>query len=661
MDEVMKDLEEQSRATPISWEDLIENILDAYRLYVDDLSHAVQKDAIQNSVDARDPEADGLEITFKLTRAGGEKLIIEDNGTVGLTGRILREDEYEKDLPEEERWGRFEGMAFKRENPRALGARGQGKFIFVGMSKNKMIVYDTLRKDGVYRLGARHLGKILYPPPENEAARKKLKKYFPDLSPLNQAGARIIVSKPYETLKEAIKTGRFTRYIQTTWWPILTDPTYNVSILIKFDGKEEKVGFPEDLKFPPDDTKDVKVWIREWDPIRKGYKIRALSIRKLHLCWSEKPLAEDVKGIMVIRGGMVVERVPVSELMTGAPPKITDHIYGYVEGDEGVQFQLKTIEDPTHYKFRRKGGWGKKNIFGTMLAYVSEQLQQFAQKKLGLEKTKKIKDFASLLKRFNRIVRSLGISPFDVGVVRPMPPSMQPPSLKPIDLIFSTPEFPRSSPRVNYGEEIRNFRVNVANRTGQAARIRVRIYTEQADIVRDKILFKDDDIPPGETRQFGPFKLKITRKYTAGECRIKGLLNCLRHPDFEKGADLDKSTCRFWVEQNPPPGKGPFRDIVPVRGITCKIGGHEMRLDHRVDPHPEGGYVLKYNTEHPAYKEKCRTDEETDEYIIELMAKGLSPILIASDHELFRGLDDPHEIITRSSALCSEILAKYYR
>ncbi len=85
-----------------------------------------------------------------------------------------------------------------------------------------------------------------------------------------------------------------------------------------------------------------------------------------------------------------------------------------------------------------------------------------------------------------------------------------------------------------------------------------------------------------------------------------------------------------------------------------------MCLDCRVDPHPEGGYILTCNGGHPAYRERCRTEEETNRYVIELMAKGLSQILIASDHELFRDIDDPYEIVGRSSAICSEILAKYY-
>ena len=114
------------KKTPVSWEPLIDNILDGYYQNVKDLSHAVQKDAIQNSWDAK---ADGnwkMEFTLLKDAAGREMFLMEDHGTVGLTGRILPEELYDDDLPEEERWGRFQGLAFRRqkkEGPRRTRSR----------------------------------------------------------------------------------------------------------------------------------------------------------------------------------------------------------------------------------------------------------------------------------------------------------------------------------------------------------------------------------------------------------------------------------------------------------------------------------------------------------------------------------------------------------
>jgi hypothetical protein len=54
--------------------------------------------------------------SFKLVmskkRGAHSFLVLQDQGTYGLTGRVLRPDELEADLPVEERWGRFENLAF---------------------------------------------------------------------------------------------------------------------------------------------------------------------------------------------------------------------------------------------------------------------------------------------------------------------------------------------------------------------------------------------------------------------------------------------------------------------------------------------------------------------------------------------------------------------
>ena len=43
---------------------------------------------------------------------------------------------------------------------------------------------------------------------------------------------------------------------------------------------------------------------------------RGLRIKKLHICWSRNLVREDIRGIAVVRGGMVVERIPVPELLS---------------------------------------------------------------------------------------------------------------------------------------------------------------------------------------------------------------------------------------------------------------------------------------------------------------------------------------------------------
>lgn len=127
----------KTRRTVINWPNELKEIVDRYRGWTS-ISHGVQKDAVQNAWDARierdDPKQWQLE--FELIESKDFNLFVfTDQGTTGLTGKVLSTEELQLDLPIEERWGRFENVAFTKEpSEKALGARGRGKFIFVGAS-----------------------------------------------------------------------------------------------------------------------------------------------------------------------------------------------------------------------------------------------------------------------------------------------------------------------------------------------------------------------------------------------------------------------------------------------------------------------------------------------------------------------------------------------
>jgi len=653
--------ENKPKKTPVSWEPLIQNILDQYYEHIDDMSHAVQKDAVQNSWDAKS-DSEHWRLEFKLFKdsKGKVMLIIEDHGTTGLTGEVLSEGKYDEDLPEEEKWGRFQGLAFQRQKKDALGARGQGKFVFVGVSKSRMLVYDTLRGDGVYRIGTRRLGNLWEK--EGSDAVNWLKTYSSDLEPLSEIGTRIIIDEPEDWLKFAIENGFFARYIQTTWWYLFL--TYNADISIDVYGQKSKVEFPEDMKLPTTDSTDYKVWNK--DMLSIGDKSRKyLCIKKLQIVWSNEPVAKDLTGIAILRGGMVVERIPVADLSPTSSPELSEHVYGYVEGDMGVEYLLKKIEHPTHYKFTKKGGWGKKNIFGTIRECVAAQFQLFANEKLGSEKgTTKTGDL-SVINKFNQLIKALDISLLDPTVVTiqgPHPPPPPPPPPKELDLVLPPPDFQNPLKRVDFGQNIPILQVRIVNRTKDNASVKFRLFTEQEGIKRENLA--DKFLPAvlaNMTVVDGPFSLNIDNKnYTPGKCYLRATLVCIDHPKFLKGSELDEVAHVFWIAQDPPPGKGTFREIKRLPEVTEEIGDKTVKVDGRVGPHPEGGNILYVNTNHSLWKRRAATKEDEEEYIFELMAKKLPQILISNDLEPFKGIDEPNEIVKRSGALYSQIMEKFY-
>src|SRR5437867_3663624 len=109
--------------------------------------------------------------------------------------------------PAEYHWARFEAFEFTKASPDAIGARGQGKFMFLSVSKNFTMFYDTLRDDGVYRVGAtqaQHVGCPILPPSDAEpwegarGAQELMDRC--GLTPLKKVGSRIIILEPTDEL-----------------------------------------------------------------------------------------------------------------------------------------------------------------------------------------------------------------------------------------------------------------------------------------------------------------------------------------------------------------------------------------------------------------------------------------------------------------------------
>src|SRR6266516_3243092 len=213
----------EGRQRPADYIAICHNIADSYP---NGRPHGVQKDAIQNALDAARGKAP-VHVHFELVdNSKGRFFTITDSNTTGLTGPVLRDfDDYDKDLPEDYHWARFEAFAFTKASPDAIGARGQGKFMFLSVSKNFTMFYDTLRDDGFYRVGAtqaQHIGCPILPPGDVEpwegerGAQELLDKC--GLEPLRKVGSRIIVVEPTGELLEQLASGEFLRAIAETWF-----------------------------------------------------------------------------------------------------------------------------------------------------------------------------------------------------------------------------------------------------------------------------------------------------------------------------------------------------------------------------------------------------------------------------------------------------------
>lgn len=108
-----------------------ENIAEQYP----NLCEGLQKDAGQNSWDARiTKRGKNWKLVFKYTPESNS-LIIEDFGTLGMNAK---------------RWKEYQSLwdTTKAEES-TLGARGQGKFLFHYFSKDKLVLTESIDEQGI--------------------------------------------------------------------------------------------------------------------------------------------------------------------------------------------------------------------------------------------------------------------------------------------------------------------------------------------------------------------------------------------------------------------------------------------------------------------------------------------------------------------------------
>lgn len=655
------------RDTVINWEHQVKKTVDDYAPFAS-LDHAVQKDAIQNSWDARASRKGhewSCEFELLIDPEGRKLLLITDRGTVGLTGRVLEPEEYYNDMPEEERWARFESLAFTHrasDDAQTLGARGQGKFIFVGASKTNRILYDSLRPDGTYRLGARAVLQTRSPIAswDDEDAIARLAAFHPDLWPLEEPGTRIIIDEPADEVVDAMISGRMAQNIGDTWWPIIQKFGADIRVVttLSSEHSDTRVTVPDDLILPLNDSGSTKVWHRE--NVAVDFGGTRFRIKRIHLaCIGAAPLRPEIQGVALIRGGMVVTRLP----MRFVPAKIATAVTGFVEFDEDLDQALKRVEHPTHYAFEMRRGIGLR-----VKQWVEDELAKFAVAKLGVggqppanvEARRRDAELRAL-DEINRLARQLGLigprGKAGGGTGRNRGGRK---SLEPVAVRLDEPVLPTAgSRRVEFGQTLGNIRARVDNNTKDDARVRYSLYLTRGDsVVRRFVPDREVFVGPKEHSPWTEVQ-DITFNpddHPAGVYVLRAKLLVLDSPHRPKMYQ-HTDAFRFWLAEDPPQG-GVFEDVEAL-----EYPEDLAKVDAEVVPGKAGGHIFQYNLEHPAYLRTAGDDEELTEYLFALMARELVVVdLESGDPVLF----DLEQIETRAdqqrrvSLVIGEIMFDHY-
>ncbi|GMR21077.1 MAG: hypothetical protein BMS9Abin36_1676 [Gammaproteobacteria bacterium] len=624
---------EDGRQRATNYIQICHNIADSYP---QGTPHGTQKDAIQNGMDAVKGKGP-LKVHFELIKnAKGCFFTITDSNTTGLSGPVLDIDEYDSNLSEDANWARFESFAFTKSRSDAIGARGQGKFIFLNASNDYTMYYDTLRDDCVYRLGgtqAQAVGCPILPPSGEEpwegkrGAIELMERC--GLEPLSVPGTRIIIVDPIDDLLKELQNGQFIQAIQETWFRAIEKKR---AIITVSDGANStKVKLPQPYPLPSKDSKEHKGWIlgkdfKESDIVLSGSE--HFKVKRFHAVYlNTGKVPENMQGIAIIHFGMKITSLPPNLF----PPQVRERVTGFIELDHALDQELRKGENqhPNHYDLKRR-----KRLPRAIIQYIENQLNAFGKSKLGIgvdprEIKKRRRNNAEewAMRQLQKYAGDLDMFGAKGKGYRP-PKNVEPPPLKIIGISinnFSYPD-PEIAPRVNWGHKFIDLKVTAYNQSSESRKLYLSLSVLQGDSLALSIVdHKLIALEPGAAESFEPFEIEIDKEHFAepGKYRLKATLL-----DETSGDRIDSVARYFWVEKDPPL-RQPFQ-IEHKRGFPEPYERRQWLTYGAINNSP----TLWVNTMHPVYLDAEDDEEKQKDYMLQIILEGaMNFILDRPDQE----------------------------
>ena len=297
-----------------------------------------QKDAIQNCVGARKSpnnwENWNCDISLKTT-SQGLFVVVEDFGTLGLTGRNISGDEVnammarEEILPATERLARFSSMFNSGGNTVGQGLFGAGKSVYSVASNDYTYYFDSLREDGLYVANVNAQGQV-YPLAFEEDEAKAFILKETGLSEKTSPGTRVIIKSPKSELVDSITSGEIIPYIQESWWLIISRLGANSCISVN----GTPIAVPDEIK------NGTHVFdLPATEPYSTNYRVKHFGF------------------YLFLNGGYILYTVSIYRrvmkigdiVLKDIPEKLKGKFWGYIEVDEAWEVELADIEDKVHF------------------------------------------------------------------------------------------------------------------------------------------------------------------------------------------------------------------------------------------------------------------------------------------------------------------------
>lgn len=393
-------------AIPQNYKNNVDWILGAYTDAGVTFTNGFQKDAIQNAVGARKTNKwKNWACDISLAEnEHGRFVIVEDFGTVGLTGKNTPAEEINHMmaegvmLPPTERLSRFTSMFNSGGNTTGGGLFGAGKSVYSVASETYTYYFDSLREDGIYVANINKCGQVNSTAYEGDEA----KKYILDNTGIKEkktVGTRVIIESPKAELADSIMDGSIIPFIQESWW-----------LIIQRLGEESCIsvnGIP--VEVPADIKKGTHVFeLQNPETYSSHYKVKHFGVYVFDN-------GDNIwQGISYYRKGMKIGEIELKDI----PDKIDGKFWGYIEVDEEWEDDLSEIEDKVHFGVSK----GKKGriAYQNLRNYCNEKIKanfiEWGYIKNKENEDKKLKDeLKQIAEEVQNLFDSLGFEDLGKG------------------------------------------------------------------------------------------------------------------------------------------------------------------------------------------------------------------------------------------------------
>jgi len=570
------------------------------------LVYALQKDAVQNSWDAKISKDWGVKFSL-LSTPKGRFLAITDYGTSGLTGHLWESsDEHYKLLDTEdpnENLAFFLSSNFSAKGNSSGGKRGRGKSLFLKASKSNAFYFESLRNDGIRVFGSQWIANDK----SIQISLNQDKEFLSDeigsdRPSLDSVGTSIFIKDPVQSIVDSLDNGALLNFVESTWWEIIKK--YGASISFEGKYKNSEAGL---LKWYDDSVIDADKSLRtkEYPSISLDHP-GSPKIKRIKFIYDpEGAIPEGIKGIAIQRNGMTIQRKNTESLVK---EEGMQKVYGWVEFEPSLEQLMYDLEDVEHLKFNWVANPAKK-VHNAIQAKAREFAKEVKIIETDLskqhDKYKKIEEDAA--KKINDYLKQLGFTGFSVGT-RPPRPSVHPDTQLPLSISLSGFALPNSSRRVDF-DQIIKAKASAINNLDSSLDIEFRVWIVSND---DSIMLEEQEIrlAPGETFELGWDKIVIEKsKFKRGDYSFRAKIIVMEDTQIEwkriglleKGNDRIRASAAFSVDQDPKASG--FMKFVPKEELEDKYSYMEAFRD-------DNTVIIEYNTVHPYIAQVTSQGEE---------------------------------------------------